>query len=243
MSVKNYILTVDGKQVSATYTQKAVDDLFLPFLKSIILLQSSLNRRIIVFVSAPPATGKSTLLALLPHLAETELGCDKVECVGMDGFHYSNEYLESFDLLSQKGSILTFDVEKLHKKLKELCETPVGDPVIFPRYDRNIHATVEEGVLISKEIILVEGNYLSATEESWQALQQFCDYSVFVEADPEELKLRLIARKMQGGWSEEEATEFFHQSDSKNIEYVMSHRSKVDCVWVYGDNDFSKVLS
>ena len=57
-----YSTNVNGIQVQASYDEKAVSEIFLPFLKHIERLQSEKNRRILVMLAAPPGAGKTTLL-------------------------------------------------------------------------------------------------------------------------------------------------------------------------------------
>ena len=46
--------------VTARYSERAVDGIFIPFLKKLTEMQQAAGRRILVMLAAPPGTGKST---------------------------------------------------------------------------------------------------------------------------------------------------------------------------------------
>lgn len=218
-------LFINGLEVEANYSDSSVENVFLPLLNKMISLQKEKNRRVIIFFSAPPATGKSTLLAVLPEIAQEKLGCDQMESVGIDGFHYYNQVLAEKNLKKEKGSYRSFDVEKLSSSLEALRKNP---EVTFPTYDRTLHNPVEDAIHLSKNIILLEGNYLSSPELNWQSLEKYCDFSVFISADGEALKNRLVSRKMASGSTKKEAEDFYEASDRKNVDYVLKQRNKTD---------------
>lgn len=230
----NYDITINGLSVNATYNDTTVNHLFLPLLQEFIMLQKNAQRRIIIFISAPPAVGKSTFVSFLEHLAKTKLNYNNIQSVGIDGFHFYNSYLEPNNLMKEKGSIQTFDIEKLYRYVEKLTK----DDTYFPRYYRNLHNPVEDDILLDKDIILLEGNYLSSPEKRWVDLQQFSDYSIFIGADISLLKDRLIERKVKSGSSLQQATDFYEASDKVNALYVMNHRTPVDLTLTLVNNDY-----
>ena len=121
---------------------------------------------------------------------------------------------------SVKGSPETFDLIKLTEKLTAL---KTGD-VLWPVYDRNLHDVVEDAVSVTANIVLLEGNWLLSAEPRWRELIDFCDDSVFIAAKKEDLRERLVRRKMAGGLCREEAERFFVNSDGKNVDRLMSCR-------------------
>ena len=44
-------------------TEENIEELFVPFLRRLAVLHARAGRRLIAFVAAPPAVGKSTLVA------------------------------------------------------------------------------------------------------------------------------------------------------------------------------------
>ncbi|MFT9497628.1 hypothetical protein, partial [Anaerosolibacter sp.] len=113
-------------------------------------------------------------------------------------------------------------------KLKLKINNLKNNNVQWPIYDRNLHDVVEDQILVAKDIVLIEGNWLLLNEDGWKDLIGYCDYSVFIKADESMLKNRLVERKIRGGLSEEKSVEFYERSDSKNIKRVLEHSLKAD---------------
>ena len=241
---QNYEMTVNGLPQRIRYNADTVEGLFLPLLRRLTELQKHQNRRILAFLAAPPATGKSTLLQFLERLTQEQDDMTRIQTFGMDGFHHPNRYLETHTILrdgveiplkSIKGAPETFDVARLAAKLRAAKEgaTP------FPVYDRRIHDVVPDALTVDAEILLVEGNWLLLDEEPWQGLRTLADYRLRIDADPALLRARLIARKVQGGLSEAEATAFYEASDAANVLCFAAHAGAADEVWqMAADGDF-----
>ena len=241
---RDYEMTVNGLPQEIRYNEATVEGLFLPLLHCLAALQAEKGGRILVFLAAPPATGKSTLLQFLEELARTHDELPQVQTLGMDGFHYPNSYLASHTILQDgaeiplkniKGAPETFDVAHLAAKLAAAKEgaTP------FPVYDRRIHDVVPDALTVDAEILLVEGNWLLLDEKPWRDLRALADYSIRIDAAPELLRDRLIARKVQGGLSEAEARAFYEASDAVNVLRFAAHAGAADEVWrMEADGDF-----
>ena len=89
----NRQLTVNGFTYQAEYADALVEHTLLPLLFRLDVMQKRKGRRILVFLAAPPAVGKSTLVAFLAALGG-ERGI-AVQGAGLDGFHFPNAYLRS----------------------------------------------------------------------------------------------------------------------------------------------------
>ena len=242
-----YEMIVNGLPQRIRYNANTVEHLFLPLLRRLTELQRRSGQRCIAFLAAPPATGKTTLAQFLERLSRTEAGLTSVQALGMDGFHYSNRYLaahtilrdgEKIPLTSIKGAPETFDVPALAAKLGAARESSVT----FPVYDRRIHDVVPNAVTADVPILLVEGNWLLLDEEPWSGLRLLADYAVRIDAPAAFLRDRLIARKVQGGLSEAEATAFCEVSDARNVERFAAHAGAADEIWrMEADGDFVRV--
>ena len=90
-----YHAVINGYPVSAHYDDQNVKEIFISLLRRLQQLHESRARRIIAFIAAPPATGKSTLVDFLSHLAAQLPGMPAVQALGMDGFHYHQDYILS----------------------------------------------------------------------------------------------------------------------------------------------------
>ena len=241
---QNYEMTVNGLPQHIRYNADTVEGLFLPLLRRLTELQKHENRRILAFLAAPPATGKSTLLQFLERLTQEQDDLTRIQTFGMDGFHHPNRYLETHTILrdgveiplkSIKGAPETFDVSALAAKLRAAKK----GRTLFPVYDRRIHDVVPDALIADAPILLVEGNWLLLDEKPWRDLRALADYTLRIDAPPAFLRDRLIARKVQGGGSEAEATAFYDASDRKNVERFIAHAGRVDEVWqMAADGDF-----
>lgn len=237
-------MTVNGLPQHIRYNVDTVEGLFLPLLRRLTEMQRAAARRILVFLAAPPATGKSTLLQFLEELARTHDELPQVQTLGMDGFHYPNSYLASHTILRDgaeiplkniKGAPETFDVAYLAEKLV----AAKAGVTTFPVYDRRIHDPRPDALKVDAAILLIEGNWLLLDEEPWRDLGALADYSIRIDAAPELLRDRLIARKVQGGLSEAEARAFYEASDAVNVLRFAAHAGAADEVWrMEADGDF-----
>ena len=243
---RSYAMTVNGLPQKIRYNADTVEHLFLPLLRRLTEMQRAEARRILVFLAAPPATGKSTLAQFLAQLSRTEEDLPPVQALGMDGFHYPNRYLaahtilrdgEEIPLTSIKGAPETFDVPALAAKLSAARE----ERVTFPVYDRRIHDVVPDAVTADAPILLIEGNWLLLDEEPWRDLRTLADYRLRIDAAPELLRDRLIARKVQGGSTAEDAAAFYEASDAPNILRFAAHAGAADDIWrMTADGDFTR---
>nr|WP_314807646.1 nucleoside/nucleotide kinase family protein [uncultured Selenomonas sp.] len=241
---QTYDMTVNGLPQRIRYNADTVEGLFLPLLRRLTELQKCEQRRLLVFLAAPPATGKSTLLLFLAQLAQEHEEFTRVQPLGMDGFHHPNRYLETHSILrdgveiplkSIKGAPETFDVTRLAAKLAAAKEgaTP------FPVYDRRVHDVVPDALIADAPILLVEGNWLLLDEEPWHTLRPLADYTLRIDVPPALLRDRLIARKVQGGCSEAEATAFYETSDAPNVLRFAAYAGMADEIWrMEEDGDF-----
>lgn len=240
-NIKEYNFNVNGFNIKASYFEKNIKELFIPLLKKWTEMSRIKDDRLIIFLAAPPAVGKTTLSIFLEHLSRDTEGIEEIQAIGLDGFHFNGDYIKSHSVnikgkdipMSEvKGCLETFNIDKLKEKLTELEKKNI----MWPVYDRNIHDVVEDNILVNKKIVLVEGNWLLADEKKWRDLSKFCNYSIFIYADEDLLKQRLIDRKMKGGLNYEEALKFVEKSDSANVRRVLNNHLKADLELVMKEN-------
>lgn len=244
---REYRFDVNGFVTSAFYEDDAVEKMFLPLLRRWRDMCRAQGRRIFVFLSAPPGVGKTTLAQFLEHLSRTERGMIPLQAVGLDGFHYHADYIAAHTVTVDgrevpmkqvKGAPETYDIAKLIRTLEDLRRRDA----VWPIYDRNLHDVVEDGVRVEAELVLVEGNWLLSDEGEWARVAEMCDDSIFIEAVPEALRERLVARKMRGGLSREDAEAFYERSDRANILRLMAHHCEASTNWkMTEDGGFASV--
>lgn len=218
---------INGLLVNAVYSKCFLQEIDR-LLDAWCELQKKKNRRILVFLAAPPGAGKSTLAAMMEAFAKQKENC-KLQVVGMDGFHHYQSYIQTHHVIVDgkqiamkdvKGCPESFDFDRFYTFLRRLqTEETIGCPI----YDRKLHDVVDNQMEIHAPIVLVEGNYLLLDEKPWCAVSTLCDDSIFIKADIDMLKLRLLQRKMMGGSLAHEAVRFYEQSDQRNIERVLRH--------------------
>lgn len=217
-------LSINGLTTNAYFNDEEIEKLYKPLLRRLAELQNKLQRRTVVFLSAPPGTGKSTLTAFLEWLAVNNANLPNIQSLPMDGFHYYNHQLDEAGTRKDKGAPHTFNTEKLLNNLSELQ----NDNATWPQYDRNLHDPIEDAIQVTAPLVIIEGNWLLLNRPEWQALEKFCDFSIFISAKPELLEKRLVDRKIQGGLTEMQALDFYQRTDKTNVLTVLEKSRPAD---------------
>ena len=220
---------INGIEVEARFSERAVNEIFLPMLNGLRKMQKARGRRILVMLAAPPGAGKSTLLSFLKELSE-----GSIQTIGMDGFHRRQEYLKSHyvdvdgksvSMVEIKGAPITFELEKLRESIRRIA---AGERCGWPVYDRMLHNPVEDAVTVDGDIVLLEGNYLLLDLDSWRELRQYADYTISVRADESMLRRRLIDRRMKTGVDEAASVRFVDFSDMPNVRLCLEKMMPAD---------------
>ena len=220
-------LTVNGLKVQAQYSDDEIENVHKPLLRMLAALQTvNPQRRTVVFLCAPPGTGKSTLTTFWEYLAQQDPELPAIQTLPMDGFHHFNSWLDAHQLRPFKGAPETFDVAKLAENLRQVVE---GD-CTWPQYDRQKHDPVEDALHVTAPLVIVEGNWLLLDDEKWQELASFCDFSIFIHAPAQILRERLISRKIAGGLSRQEAEAFYARTDGPNVERVLVNSRQANLI-------------
>lgn len=214
---------VNGLTVHAHYSEHTVETVFIPLLRQWTAMQQERGERLVVFLAAPPAAGKSTLVSFLQALSQQTPGAEPLTAIGMDGFHLPQEYLLTHTvrvgegdvpMAAIKGAPVTFDLPGLKRRIQRLKEEDVCP---WPLYNRMLHNPEEGKIQVSRPIALLEGNYLLLEQAGWCDLKQYCDVSVRILADGASVRERLVLRKMHTGLSRREAEQFVDGSDLPNV--------------------------
>jgi len=229
-----YDVRVNGIQVTARYSQRAIDEIFLPLLRRLTALQRERGRRILALLAAPPGCGKTTLAGFLETLSRTCGEVSPVQAIGMDGFHRRQEYLKSHfaqrdgkpvPMVEIKGAPITFDLQRLTDAVKRVA---AGEARGWPAYDRLLHDPVENALRVDESIVLLEGNYLLLNEAGWRDLSPLADYTVSITADENLLRARLIDRKIKTGVAPDQAVRFVDFSDMPNVRLCLEKTARAD---------------
>lgn len=181
------------------------------------------DRRLLVAVSGPPATGKSTFSeTLLEALTHSDSTAETACVVPMDGFHLDNSQLDRLGLRARKGAPATFDFDGFRSLLERIRAT--RRPVYYPVFDRARDLAVAGAgvVLPETEVVIVEGNYLMLDEEPWSTLAPLFDLEIFLDTPAPLLEQRLIQRWLDHGHDPEAALARARSNDIPNAEKVLS---------------------
>ena len=246
MGFQSYSFLVNGMRVEARYRLETVQEVFLPLLRRLTVLQREKGKRLIIFLAAAPGVGKTTLSLFWQALSQQTEGIEPLQAIGIDGFHHHQDYLLSHtgvvygkevQLVEVKGAPETYDLDKLRAKLALLC---TEREVLWPIYDRqSLHDVVEDQVKVAGDIVLLEGNWLLLQDPGWRDLKQFCDLSVYIDAQESLLRDRLIQRKINGGSTPEQAAAFYERADGKNVRRVCAHSQPADVTFtLLPDGDY-----
>jgi pantothenate kinase len=182
-------LEVDRTQVERFYYPLATTLLFRCISPS----------RLMTAVTGPPGSGKTAFATILVAAVNAEASEDVAVLVGLDGWHYPNDYLathyldrggERIALQSIKGAPETFDAAGAGRCLSEIRR---GGHVSFPVYSRRLHEP------ISGRGVVVEGNYLLMDEGPWKRVRELFDVRIFISAPREILVASLAERHQRGG--------------------------------------------
>ncbi len=181
--------------------------------------------RQLIALAGPPASGKSTIAALLAQTLRDK--GTPAALVSMDGFHLDNPVLDARGLRDRKGAPQTFDLGGFAAFLERL---KTGGEVIAPRFDRHLDASIGSSVVVAPEVstIVVEGNYLLLDTSGWRDLRGFWDVSVFLDVSEAELEARLVQRWREHGMADDDARAWINNNDLPNIRTVMRQSGPAD---------------
>jgi len=187
---------------------------------------SSESNRTIIGVAGPPGAGKSTVAAALVH----ELGPAAV-LVPMDGYHLSNQVLESLGRRERKGAPDTFDAAGYIALLRRL-RAPCADIIYAPTFRREIEEPIGASIPVPPEapIVITEGNYLLLDTHPWRQVRDLLDAIWYLEIDDAVRLARLTARHMQFDRTPDAARAWAQGSDQRNADIVAASAHRADLV-------------
>lgn len=112
-----YQFTVNGFKMEVSYHKRTVQEIFLPLLRRMTHLQKERGGRLLVFMAAPPAAGKTTLCQFLEYLSREIPELTEIQAAGLDGFHYHSDYINSHDAVVQGKTVPMKAVKAVRKHM------------------------------------------------------------------------------------------------------------------------------
>ena len=190
------------------------------------------KRRIIIGVVGGAGAGKSSFCSIIEkHLNNQNNNNEETNTsniaitIGMDGYHFTNEYLNSNfipgtkDTLLRtiKGDLLSIDVKSIYNDLSKLkINNEKANKIFFPVYDRNLHDPVQNKICVDKhhEIIFFEGLHLLTNDNSyWDQIKALLNGLIILNTPIDICKERVIVRRVTQGKTKEASTKHWEKND------------------------------
>jgi len=237
-------LDVCDREETVTLLRDELLCCYLPLGRTLIAMQDERRgARLLVGVAGCPGCGKSVFALLQAEATKTLLKFSgrqpsRAAVWPLDGVHHPNDYLESHfapgtsvTLKKNKGRPETFDVEAAIRMCTQLRS--LSDELFLPAYNRRIHDPVEGQIRVARHdlIVIVEGNFLFMSESgSWAELSRLFDIKIFIDADRNECREKLIERHIRGGRSREDALTHYDAVDLPNTLLVERTKGAADII-------------
>jgi pantothenate kinase len=185
--------------------------------------------RAVLGIAGAPASGKSTLAALLMDDLERERPGAAV-AVGMDAFHIGHRVLVEQGRTDVKGAPETFDVGGYVHLLRRIRNEP--GPIYAPEFVREIEDSLANVVEVGPDtrLVVTEGNYLLLNRPPWDGVRELLDQAWFVRLDDDERRRRMVLRHLRHGHDPEEARIRTFGSDEQNALLVDGNLNRPDLV-------------
>jgi pantothenate kinase len=230
-------LTLDQTKALVHVDRGEFEKFYYP-LGSYLLDQITSKERLLAAIAGPPGSGKTAFGTILAKTITAMAGTEMAVCLGLDGWHFPNAYLDShfvehngvkIPLRSIKGAPESYDVSAAYQCLGQIRTV---ERVSFPKYSRKLHDPVPDaGVIeVQHRIILAEGNYWLLNEQPWKDFQYLFDLTIFLSAPAQSLVAGLRKRHLRGAKSSKVVEEHIQNVDLVNIEHVLRNSVKADVV-------------
>ncbi|KPM37535.1 hypothetical protein AK830_g9011 [Neonectria ditissima] len=192
--------------------------------------QNSSTTRVIIALSGPPGSGKSTIASEVAYLINAQTTQPTATVLPMDGFHHSRAHLDTLpnrrEAYYRRGIYWTFDAEGVLQLVKVLHASRHGASAVItaPSFDHESKDPVADDLRIEPEIeiVIIEGNWLLFDKEPWKQIHDYVDDAWFVDVEPSLALQRLAVRHIKSGieteW--EAAVDRARETDLKNGEEV-----------------------
>lgn len=227
-------INVTEQQIDISALTDTQKDFYIDLFKEVTRVYQSKGKvRVIVGVAGPAGSGKSVIATIFHEIAKQRPLPFRFESVGIDAFHYPNDFLTSNivddePLKNHKGRFDTYDVEKLTNTLTHFS---LGHECTLPTYSRKIHDPVENVTRLKKgepALLLIEGLWLLYDKNGWDKVGKLLDFSIFIEADKDKVRQGVLNRHVRGGRTVEDAAEYYEANEAVNFDLIMKTKNKAN---------------
>ena len=232
------IIDVCGHSITLDWSNDKLKAFYIKFLKEMAFLYlNSSKKRYVISLCGACGSGKSVFTAVFDNLFK-QLDFPFVYThIGIDSFHFNNEYLLSNYAMDYngrkqvlkefKGRHDTYDILALNVKLEEFIS---GKAVKFPIYSRELHNPIENAISITNPytLLLIEGNCLYYNKGEYVKLIKQFDYKFFLDSTIDGNKAGVVDRHIKGGRTKEDAENFYKKSDSLHFPYINQSKTLAD---------------
>lgn len=220
--------SLDLAKINLEIELSQVEMFYLPLARRVLEL-AGVRTRFLVGIAGPPGSGKTVLAEVLSVVLGILSGQQAV-VIGMDGWHYSNEYLNTHFVEQQdkhiklreiKGAPESFDFASFLKCVQAARQ---GEGFLFPLYNRKLHEPRPRAGRVTKKdpLVIFEGNYLLLDEAPWNQLRSLFDLTLFIQADEAMLESVLLERHQRGGREREDALRHIQEVDVVNSRRILA---------------------
>lgn len=177
--------------------------------------------RVIVGITGPPGTGKSTFARRIVQ----QVG-PVASYVPMDGFHLASTQLDRLARRARKGAPDTFDVDGYRATLRRIIEDHGLREVYVPDFDRVIEEPVAACRVVPADarLVVTEGNYLGV----WDGVLALLDRLYYLDSEHAVRRARLVARHVTGGRTDADARHWVDTVDEANANLIAGIRDRCD---------------
>ncbi len=237
------VIHADGTDYQLFLDREQIVDYYCP-LANIIINKLENKNRFIVGIAGPPGSGKTAFASILALVINTIANKNIASIVSLDGWHFSNIYLENkyvkinddmICLKKIKGNPNTYDFYSFWQFLKRVSD---GGSIKFPKYSRKIHDPIQDAGQISdhQRIIIVEGNFLFLSQQPWNVLKELFSLKIFLDLDIEIVCDFIKERQLRGGRDLEYIEKQIKTVDIPNAQLITSTKKYADILIMKKDS-------
>ena len=188
--------------------------------------------RVLLGITGPPGTGKSTVAAAIIEA----LGPSTGVVVPMDGFHLPRAEIVGTPLMARRGAPDTFDADAFADAIRRIRKD-IRTDVSVPAFDHLVGDPIADAITVPAglRLVVVEGNYLLHPAPGWRAARKQLDAVWYLDSPSDVRRARLESRHRQLGRTAEDAARFVEDSDECNAVVIASTASEADAVFTLND--------